>query len=156
MSPEKLMKIVEELLLYPPGPDRTLLEQMRPEDRLKRTQFMLHDSVRTACEQVSEGLSITKMLQKINEAYKDYVDTLAVLAAAENWERERLVQLKSEAMEGVRSAKADLKRMEKELRAALRSGSWSGRPQHCPGWTRTPPTLIASRTATGWRRSPPS
>ena len=43
MLPEKLMKVVEELLLYPPGPDRALLEQMRPEDRLMRTQFMLHD-----------------------------------------------------------------------------------------------------------------
>ena len=38
MLPEKLMKVVEELLLYPPGPDRALLEQMRPEDRLMRTQ----------------------------------------------------------------------------------------------------------------------
>ena len=34
MQPEKMMKVVEELLLYPPGQDRTLLEQMRPEDRL--------------------------------------------------------------------------------------------------------------------------
>ena len=35
MQPEKLMKVVKELLLYPPGPDRALLEQMRPEDRLR-------------------------------------------------------------------------------------------------------------------------
>ena len=34
MQPEKLMKGVEELLLYPLGPDRTLLEQMHLEDRL--------------------------------------------------------------------------------------------------------------------------
>ena len=37
MLPEKLMKVVEELLLYPPGPDRALLEQMHPEDCLMRT-----------------------------------------------------------------------------------------------------------------------
>ena len=37
MLPEKLLKITEEMLLYPPGPDRTLLEQMRPADHLRRT-----------------------------------------------------------------------------------------------------------------------
>ena len=122
MSPEKLMKVVEDLLLYPPGPDLALLEQMRPEDRLVRTQFMLRDAVATACEQVSDGLSVSKMLQKIHEAYKDYLDTIVLLSAAENWEREKLQQLKSEAMEAVRSAKANLKKMEKEMkgRAAQR------------------------------------
>ena len=122
MLPEKLMKVVEELLLYPPGPDRALLEQMRPEDRLMRTQFMLRDAVTTACKQVSDGLSVNKMLQKIHEAYKDYLDTIVLLSAAENWERERLQQLKSDALEAVRSAKASLKKMEKEMkgRAAQR------------------------------------
>ena len=47
------------------------MEQMRPEDRLMRTQFMLRDAATTACEQVSDGLSVNKMLQKLQEAYKD-------------------------------------------------------------------------------------
>ena len=65
MQPEKLMKVVEELLLYPPGPDRTLLEQMRPEDCLRRTQFMLHDAAMSPCKQVSDGLTVNKVLQKL-------------------------------------------------------------------------------------------
>ena len=70
-----------------------------------RTQFMLVDAATTACEQVSDRLSVNKMLQKIQEAYKDYVDTITMLAAAENWEREKLQMLKSDAQEAVRSAK---------------------------------------------------
>ena len=122
MLPEKLMKVVEELLLYPLGSDRALLEQMRPEDRLMRTQFMMHDAATTACKQVSDGLPVNKMLQKIHEAYKDYLDTIVLLSAAENWEREKLQQLKSDALEAVRSANASLKKMEKEMkgRAAQR------------------------------------
>ena len=92
------------------------MEQMRPEDRLMRTQFMLRNAATTACEQVYDGLSVNKMLQKIQEAYKDYVDTITLLAAAENWEREKLQQLKSDAQEAVRTAKASLKRMEQEMR----------------------------------------
>ena len=122
MQPEKLMKVVEELLLYPPGPDWALLEQMRPEDRLMRTQFMLRNAATTACEQVSDGLSVNKMLQKLQEAYKDYVDTITLLAAAENWEQEKLQQLKSDAQEAVRMAKAGLKRMEKEMKG--RAAQW--------------------------------
>ena len=50
------------------------------------------------------------------------MDTITLLAAAENWEREKLQQLKSNAQEAVRTAKAGLKRMEKEMkgRAAQR------------------------------------
>ena len=58
--------------------------------------------------------NMNKMLQKLQEAYKDYVDTIALLAAAENWKWEKLQQLKSDAQEAVRTAKAGLKRMEKE------------------------------------------
>ena len=97
MQPEKLMKVVKELLLYPPGPDRALLEQMHPENRLMRTQFMLRDAATTACEQASDGLSVNKMLQKLQEAYRDYVDTITLLAATKNLEREKLQQLKSDA-----------------------------------------------------------
>ena len=66
--------------------------------------------------------NMNKMLQKLQEAYKDYVDTIALLAAAENWKWEKLQQLKSDAQEAVRTAKAGLKRMEKEMkgRAAQR------------------------------------
>ena len=122
MQPEKIMKVVEELLLYPPGPDRTLLEQMRLEDHLRWTQFMLQDAASTACEQVSNGSTVNKVLQKLHEAYKDYIDTITLPADAEGWEREKLVELKSGAQVLVRTAKADLKRMEKEMkgRAAQR------------------------------------
>ena len=116
MQPEKLMKVVKELLLYPPGPGQALLEQMRPEDRLRWTQFMLQDTATTACEQVSDGLTVNKVLQKLQEAYKDYVDTITLLVDAEGWEGEKLQELKSGAQDMVRTAKADLKRMEKEMK----------------------------------------
>ena len=50
------------------------------------------------------------------------MDTITLLATAENWEREKLQQLKSNAQEAVRAAKANLKRMEQEMkgRAAQR------------------------------------
>ena len=48
------------------------MEQMCPEDRLMRTQFMLRNAATTACEQVSDGLSVNKMLQKLQETYKAY------------------------------------------------------------------------------------
>ena len=92
------------------------MEQMRPEDHLVRMRFMLSNAASTACEQVSDGLSVNKILQKLQEAYKDYVDTITLLATTENWEREKLQELKSEAQEAVRTAKAGLKRMEKEMK----------------------------------------
>ena len=56
MQPEKLMKVTKEMLLYLPGPDWTLLEQMCLEDLLRRTQFMLQDTASTSCEQVADVL----------------------------------------------------------------------------------------------------
>ena len=116
MQPEKLMKVTEEILLYPPGPDRTLLEQMRPEDRLWRTQFMLQDAASTACKQVSDGSTVNKVLQRLQETYKDYINTITLLVDADGWEREKLVEFKSGAQDLVRTAKADLKRMEKDMK----------------------------------------
>ena len=77
---------------------------------------MLRDAATTACEQVSDGLSVNKMLQKLQEVYKDYVDTITLLADTENWEQEKLQELKSEAQDALRTAKANLKRMEKEMK----------------------------------------
>ena len=55
------------------------------------------------------------------EAYLKRCD-IRLLADAEGWEREKLLELKSDAQDAVRTAKADLKRMEKEMkgRAAQR------------------------------------
>ena len=58
---------------------------------------MLQDTASTACEQVSDGLTVNKVLQKLQETYKDYIDTITLLADAQGWEREKLLELKSGA-----------------------------------------------------------
>ena len=108
---EKLLKLTEEMLAHPPGPDRTLLDQMHPADCLMRTQSMLEEIVNTACEQVVDGASMNRVLQKLQEAYKDYIDTITLLADTEGWEKEKLMHFKSEAQDRVRSAKEDLKKV---------------------------------------------
>ena len=111
MLSEKLLKLTEEMLAHLPGPDRTLLEQMRPADCLMRTQSMLEEIVNTACEQVVYGASMNRVLQKLQEAFKDYIDTITLLADTECWDKEKLMYFKSEAQDGVRSAKEDLKKV---------------------------------------------
>ena len=69
---------------------------------------MLQDAASTAWEQVTDGLTVNKVLQKLQETYKDYIDTITLLAEAEGWEREKLLELKSGAQDLVRTAKADL------------------------------------------------
>ena len=75
---------------------------------------MLEEIVNTAYEQVVDGSTLNRVLQKLQEAYKDYINTITLLADAKGWEKEKLMQLKSEAQDRVRSAKTDLKKLEKE------------------------------------------
>ena len=77
---------------------------------------MLQDAANTACEQVTDGSTVSKVMQKLQEAYKDYIDTITLLGDAEGWEKDKLAELKSGTQDLGRAAKADIKRMEKELK----------------------------------------
>ena len=106
-----MLKLTDEMLAHPPGPDRTLLEQMHHADCLMRTQSMMEEIVNTACEQVGDSASMNRVLQKLQQAYKDYFDTITLLVDTEGWEKEKLMHFKSEAQDCVRLAKEDLKKV---------------------------------------------
>ena len=57
---------------------------------------------------------MSRVLQKLQEAYKDYINTITLLEDKENWEKEKLIELKAGAQDRVRMVKMNLKKAEKD------------------------------------------